>query len=407
MDFQQLLQQGETNAWLFVPTAILLGALHGLEPGHSKTMMAAFIIAVRGTIVQAVLLGLSAAISHSLIIWALAAAALRYGNKWSAESTEPYFQIISGIMIAALAAWMFWRLRRDAKYEEAHRREHEQQGPHDGRLIDTGHGLIELSVFEADVPPRFRIHFFKNDRTIHEPDPNSTITVTTRRDDHTEHVFTFLRRDEPSHVSYLESHAEIPEPHEFTAIISLSHGNHTHTYEVPFREEHDHHHGHEHHHDHSHGHHHDHTGEGHDGARTQAQPDLSNLTGEDFADAHERAHAEDIARRFTNRTVTTWQIVWFGVTGGLMPCPAAFTILLVCLQLKRFTLGFTLVGCFSFGLAITMVASGVLAAWGLRHAQKRFRNFGKFARRAPYASVALLSTLACFFIVQGWRHLAH
>lgn len=58
-----LLQQGTTHAWLFVPTAILLGALHGLEPGHSKTMMAAFIIAIRGTVGQAVLLGLSGVIS--------------------------------------------------------------------------------------------------------------------------------------------------------------------------------------------------------------------------------------------------------------------------------------------------------------------------------------------------------
>ena len=55
--FSSLLQQG--NAWLFVPSAILLGALHGLEPGHSKTMMAAFIVAIRGTLKQAVLLGLS------------------------------------------------------------------------------------------------------------------------------------------------------------------------------------------------------------------------------------------------------------------------------------------------------------------------------------------------------------
>ena len=46
-DFSALLQQGVANAWLFIPSAILLGALHGLEPGHSKTMMAAFIVAVR------------------------------------------------------------------------------------------------------------------------------------------------------------------------------------------------------------------------------------------------------------------------------------------------------------------------------------------------------------------------
>jgi hypothetical protein len=46
-DFSALLQQGVANAWLFIPSAILLGALHGLEPGHSKTMMAAFIVAIR------------------------------------------------------------------------------------------------------------------------------------------------------------------------------------------------------------------------------------------------------------------------------------------------------------------------------------------------------------------------
>ncbi|MBA1626289.1 nickel/cobalt efflux protein RcnA, partial [Klebsiella pneumoniae] len=49
-DLSQLLQQCSAHAWLFIPSAILLGALHGLEPGHSKTMMAAFIVAIRGTV---------------------------------------------------------------------------------------------------------------------------------------------------------------------------------------------------------------------------------------------------------------------------------------------------------------------------------------------------------------------
>ena len=43
--FTDLIAQGTAHAWLFIPSAIVLGALHGLEPGHSKTMMAAFIIA--------------------------------------------------------------------------------------------------------------------------------------------------------------------------------------------------------------------------------------------------------------------------------------------------------------------------------------------------------------------------
>ena len=87
-NFQDLVQQGSLHAWFYIPTAILLGALHGLEPGHSKTMMAAFIIAIRGTVWQAALLGLCAAFSHSLIIWLLAVVALHYGNQWNAEASH-------------------------------------------------------------------------------------------------------------------------------------------------------------------------------------------------------------------------------------------------------------------------------------------------------------------------------
>lgn len=50
--FAELIQQSSGHAWLFIPSAVLLGALHGLEPGHSKTMMAAFIVAIRGTVTR-------------------------------------------------------------------------------------------------------------------------------------------------------------------------------------------------------------------------------------------------------------------------------------------------------------------------------------------------------------------
>ena len=119
-DITQIIQSGSAHAWLYIPVAILLGALHGLEPGHSKTMMAAFIIAIRGTVWQAVLLGLSAAISHSLLIWILAALALHYGGQWNAEHTEPYFHLASAAMIFALAVWMYLRTRREVAEAHAH-----------------------------------------------------------------------------------------------------------------------------------------------------------------------------------------------------------------------------------------------------------------------------------------------
>jgi nickel/cobalt exporter len=150
-DFSALLQQGVANAWLFIPSAILLGALHGLEPGHSKTMMAAFIVAIRGTVKQAVLLGLAATISHTSVVWLIAMGGMYVSQKFTAESAEPWFQLISAIIILATAAWMFWRTWRGEKLWEMEQEEEHGHGHHDHdetRIIDTGHGSVELSIFE-------------------------------------------------------------------------------------------------------------------------------------------------------------------------------------------------------------------------------------------------------------------
>src|SRR6478735_8233142 len=111
--FAELIQQGSAHAWLFIPSAILLGILHGLEPGHSKTMMAAFIVAIRGTVTQAILLGLAATLSHTLIVWAIAIGGLTRWRGLSAEAVEPYFQLASAAIVVTMALWMIWRARRD------------------------------------------------------------------------------------------------------------------------------------------------------------------------------------------------------------------------------------------------------------------------------------------------------
>lgn len=96
----------------------------------------------------------------------------------------------------------------------------------------------------------------------------------------------------------------------------------------------------------------------------------------------------------------------FGLTGGLVPCPASITVLLLCLQLKRFALGAGLVLCFSIGLAMTMVASGALAALSVRHVSRRWRGFGEFARKAPYVSGALIILVGLYVSYQGLSHIA-
>jgi nickel/cobalt exporter len=114
----------------------------------------------------------------------------------------------------------------------------------------------------------------------------------------------------------------------------------------------------------------------------------------------------EIKKRFEGTTASHYQIAVFGLTGGLLPCPAAFTIVLVCLQLKKFALGIAMVLAFSAGLAMTLVAVGVLAAWSLRHAEKHFGGLGSFARKLPYLSCALLALMGLFIGYEGWMHLS-
>jgi len=344
-DIAQLLQQSTANAWLFVPSALLLGALHGLEPGLSKTMMAAFIIAIRGTVLQATLLGLSATVSHTAIVWLVALAGLYFGRQWNGEQSEAYFQIASAVIIIGVAIWMAWRTWREQNAEHDHHHHHDE-----AQRIATRNGMLMLSIFEDGVPPHFRIESESGALP-----PPEEISLDTIRDDATSQTFGFIAK-----AGYLESADEIPEPHAFEARLSLRGEISTAVFEE---------------HDHSH----------------------MNLGDED--DAHARAHAADIRKRFAGRSVTTWQIVLFGLTGGLIPCPAAITVLLLCLQLKQFSLGFTLVVCFGIGLAITMVSAGVLAALSLRHIERRWSGFSHYARQAPYASAMLIVLVGLY---TGW-----
>ncbi len=237
-DITALIQSSAAHAWLYLPLAALLGALHALEPGHAKSLMAAYIVAIRGNARQAATLGLSAAVGHTIVVWALAIAGLALGEKYIVERAEPWLTLLSGVLIVLLAGRMLWMLRR------------------------TGH-----------------------------------------------------------------THA----------------------------------HGHSHDHDHGHSH-----------------------------DGHHHDHAPGTP---LPRGVTTGQIVWFGFTGGLMPCPSAIAVLLVCLQIKAFALGVAMVAAFSVGLAATLVAIGVSVAWGSGKLTARWSGFERFAEKLPYLSAGFVLVL--------------
>ncbi len=356
------------NAWLFIPAAILLGALHGLEPGHSKTMMAAFIIAIRGTIKQAVLLGLSATLSHTAVIWVMAFVGLHYAGRFDAEQSGPYFQTATGVLVIAMALWMLWRVRQ-AQRSTKHQHD---QGTHGGMMVDTGHGFVEISVFETNVPPHFRLYFFDEHQKPLNCPKNEAVAIEIVRPDGQRQTFELANVDE-----FLQSTTDISEPHQFRVRLKLAHGDHAHTHEVEFTE-------HDHHHSHNHG-----------AGSKEAQ------------DEHERQHAVEIQKRVASGPVTTAQVIVFGLTGGLLPCPSAFAVLLICLQLKKIALGFAIVLAFSVGLALTLVTVGAAAAFSVHHATKRIKGFGELARKAPYLSAAVMVIIGLLLAAQGVRGLLH
>jgi len=238
-DLSQIIQVGGAQVWFYLPVAVVLGALHALEPGHAKSLMAAYIISIRGTPGQAALLGLSAAIGHTIIVWFLVVAALLLGQRLIVEQAEPWLTLLSGVLVTLLAVRMFVRLR--------------------------------------------------------------------------------------------------------------SHNHH-------------------HHDSHQHDHHHNN-------------------------------HNHDHPRRKTGATAS--DIVWFGFSGGLLPCPAAIAVLLVCIQLRQFTLGVAMVAAFSIGLALTLVGIGVAASWASKKASTTWPWLDRIAQRLPYFSAGIVMILGLAMTVFG------
>jgi nickel/cobalt transporter (NicO) family protein len=243
-DLSQIIQIGAAHAWFYLPAAVILGALHALEPGHAKSLMAAYIVSIRGTPGQAAVLGLSAAVGHTIIVWALAIAALLLGQNMIAEQAEPWLTLLSGVLVTLLALRMFMRLRI---------------------------------------------------------------------------------------------------------------GNH----------------GHKHHHDHR-----DHSG-------------------------HSHAYGHSDQQRQAKNMASSADIVWFGFSGGLLPCPAAIAVLLVCVQLKQFALGIAMVAAFSIGLAATLVAIGLAASWASRKASTTWPWLDRVAQRLPYLSAGIVMILGLVMTAFG------
>src|SRR6266508_4741836 len=126
-------------------------------------------------------------------------------------------------------------------------------GPHGGPLVAVEGGFVEISVFETNVPPRFRLYFFDERQQAVAPPPDA-VGIETVRPDGERQPFA-VRLGE----GFLESTSEIPEPHEFRVVLPLGDGAARLMYETRLTED-----GHAHEEGHGRGHgEHAHEGHGH------------------------------------------------------------------------------------------------------------------------------------------------
>lgn len=258
--------------------AFMLGAAHSLEPGHGKTVVAAYLVGSKGRPIDAVILGLVVTFTHSFSIILLGLLAKFSSRYFTDQELHGYLGIVASLIILGIGIWML-----------------ATRWPGRGR----GH------------------HHF--------------------------HLF----------------------------------GGH-------------HHHGHGHHHHHDdHGHDHDH-GHSHDHAH-----------GEEHHQAHGHGHQHHLPD--PDRKLGPLGLILLGVSGGIVPCPAALAILLASASVGDIGKGLALVIVFSLGLAASLVAIGLVVVSGVKTAQ-RFVDTEKFAPRVAFASALIVTLIG---IVTLYSSIAH
>ena len=307
---------------IYYLTASVLGGLHALEPGHGKTVVAAYLIGSKGRKIDAVLLGIVVTLTHTMSVIVLAIAAKFASTRMTLteESLHGYLGLVAGVLILVVGLWMLvGRIRgKDPFHFHSH--------PH-----GPGHS----------------------------------------------HGHDYVHDDNPFAVS-----------------------SHTH--------------------DHSHGEAYNHHHGSHDSGSHKGLHVHDHDQSHDFAFLHNPGHTHDHnpgnARHIHNhedaaqtggsekgRRVGYWQLFLLGVSGGLVPCPAAIAILLAAVGAGRLGEGLTYILLFSLGLAVVLIAIG-MAVLGAGKLANRFLDARRFARKVSIASAALITLLGLITVITSMKH---
>ena len=326
---------------VYFPAAVLLGALHALEPGHAKALTASYLIGIKGTKRDSIILGLSVATTHSLVVILISAIGLWLGNEAFTGNATQWLQRGSGFVAIAIGSWMLYR-RLFVKRQSD---KHDHHAPNPIVIKSTNlNGILEIVAAPLGERMRFATHAQLQ---------ASELVVEIKRGDGIE----ILHLEQSPDDKNIFISAEVPqEPHEFSATLILADLE---RFAFEMKEPDDHH---------------------------ESEHNHAHLDDE----AHARAHSKTLPHYINfGEKPSTLQIITFGAAGGMIPCPASITVMLLALSTGRAAMGvFTVLG-FSLGLAIALVGVGIVIVSGLSKLSDKGR-LSCITKRAPVVSALLV-----------------
>ncbi len=116
---------------------------------------------------------------------------------------------------------------------------------------------------------------------------------------------------------------------------------------------------------------------------------------------HHHDHAHDHAHHHEHAPLSRRGIVSLGISGGLVPCPEALVILILAATWGRLALGLALIVAFSLGLALVLIAIGMLLVLSGEQLWRRFKPNGAIPRWLPVLSALIVVGLGLALALQG------
>ncbi len=95
--------------------ALSLGAVHALEPGHGKTFITSYLLTGRSSRAQLLIMGLSMALSHTLVLLLLGSLLFFFSTQ-VAELATDFILIGSPLLVAGIGAFMVYRVHFKKKH---------------------------------------------------------------------------------------------------------------------------------------------------------------------------------------------------------------------------------------------------------------------------------------------------